>query len=342
MAPNPQFPRTNKTIEALRRTRRLLQGEMTGDRRRAMRDLERLRFRLGKHKLQFDRRMNDLRRQLKKAKSDSSLDSLTQVGGIIGRVLAEIRELHKESKQRRLVHDMIQTASQIVQDMGSPGDISDGNLEGRERVRSRPQPRRDSSLPPNVIIRGGRYEVLAKGIRRTYDPDHPAMTGRMTPVRSSNVHSVGYDFNFENPWKSQLIIRYLQADQSRGGKGNSKRKVPGPTYAYRDVPPAMFDEILTAASKGKWVWDNIRIRGTVAGHQYRYSITRIAQGYLPRRARVINGHQKLVQRVNSVVRDGRTHMVRSPLQDKLIGKYRPGVKKPNVGNRDKAFDRRRR
>jgi hypothetical protein len=154
----------------------------------------------------------------------------------------------------------------------------------------------------------------------------------MIPVTSSNVHSIGFAFNLDRPLNSKLIIRYKQKDR-RGGPGT----VGGPTYEYDDVHPDWFDSLQQAGSKGKWVWDQLRIRGTVAGHQYRYNLTRAAQGYLPRRAIVSMGIQRLIRRTRTAVYpDGRTEVLRSPLPNQVIGRYSPSAHRPNVGNMDRG------
>jgi hypothetical protein len=41
---------------------------------------------------------------------------------------------------------------------------------------------------------------------------------------------------------------------------------------------------MSAPSKGGWVWDHLRIRGTVSGHQKDYELAGIVGGYVPRKA----------------------------------------------------------
>ena len=82
---------------------------------------------------------------------------------------------------------------------------------------------------------------------------------------------------------TQLMGR---AGRTVSGKENS----PGSKYAYLNVPPAVFTRMKDAYSKGKFVWDELRVRGTIHGHRYRYVL---AQGqlvgsqgrlYVPRKA----------------------------------------------------------
>ena len=192
----------------------------------------------------------------------------------------------------------------------------------------------DNSGPhPNVqIMPDGQWRIRGPGYQRTLNPNDPILTGEMQRVQSSNVHSIGFEFNFDQPLKSKLIIRYLQKDR-RGSSGT----VGGPTYAYDNVHPDWFQDLREAGSKGKWVWDQLRIRGTVAGHQYPYNLIRAAQGYLPRRAIIREGMQKFVRRQRTAVySDGRTEILTSALQNQNVGRYSPTAHRPNVGNMDRG------
>lgn len=187
---------------------------------------------------------------------------------------------------------------------------------------------------PNVrILSDGRWEIRGPGYHRILVPDDPVLTGVMVAVQSSNVHSIGFRFNLDYPLKSKLIIRYKQKDRRAGRSGT----VGGPTYEYDDVHPDWFDDLQQAGSKGKWVWDRLRIRGTVAGHQFTYNLTRAAQGYLPRRALVNMGIQRFQRRTRTAVySDGRTETLTSPLPNAVVGRYSPTAHRPNVGNMDRG------
>jgi KTSC domain len=113
----------------------------------------------------------------------------------------------------------------------------------------------------------------------------------MIPVTSSNVHSIGFrldpndSFDDLQSSKGTLLIRFL-AD-TKGGKRTS----PGALYEYHDVPARVFQEFRRAASKGGFVWDNVRVRGTVSGHKYSYDLAEIVNGYVPRQAGLKRGQQ---------------------------------------------------
>ena len=98
----------------------------------------------------------------------------------------------------------------------------------------------------------------------------------MVPADSSNVFAYGYDVNSWN-----LYVRFRAESTSNPLQ---KANAPGPLYQYSHVPPELFLKFLRAGSKGNWVWDNLRVRGTVSGHRYDYRLVGVTQGYVPRKA----------------------------------------------------------
>lgn len=101
-------------------------------------------------------------------------------------------------------------------------------------------------------------------------PNHPVNTGEMQPApESSNVYSFGYNSDSGN-----LYVRFR--DDKTGG--------PGSLYRYSDTTPQEFVGMMAAASKGGWVWDHLRIRGTLTGHHKDYALVGIVGGYVPRKA----------------------------------------------------------
>ena len=108
--------------------------------------------------------------------------------------------------------------------------------------------------------------------------EHPLHTGQFKQVESSNVHSIAYD-----RVEGTLFVRFWQKKWDKEAKDWIKVG-PGPIYAYYFVPPQMFLDLLEAPSKGEWIWDNLRIRGTVSGHRFDYRLVAVAGGYVPRKA----------------------------------------------------------
>ena len=111
------------------------------------------------------------------------------------------------------------------------------------------------------------------------------LTQGMIPVRSSNVHSIGYEWPQNGERAGNLLVRFL------GGTGKN-RSGPGALYRYRDVPREVFLAFQRAASKGGFVWDDLRVRGTVSGHQYDYELAGTGNdGYVPRQAGLKRGEK---------------------------------------------------
>lgn len=155
--------------------------------------------------------------------------------------------------------------------------------------------------------------------RSRFNPNYaPPLPGERNPLseeilcvaESSNVYSFAYDYN-----ASTLYVTYQGSKINRGsvrrgtvrrGKSSSRPQLigergstvtgerggRGPLYAYFDVPARVFDRMQRAASKGKFVWDELRVRGSVYGHKYRYSLVQgqvstqkgVTGVYIPRKA----------------------------------------------------------
>lgn len=102
-------------------------------------------------------------------------------------------------------------------------------------------------------------------------------------VVSSNVSAIGYD---PNTGTMRIQFHAWRPGQPKGTAGT------GPMYDYYDVPRGKWKSFEMANSKGKWVWDNLRIRGTISGHKYEYRLVsgtlymtrRGPSAYIPRLA----------------------------------------------------------
>ena len=117
---------------------------------------------------------------------------------------------------------------------------------------------------------------------RRFLASHPIVTGKMVRATgSSNVWAFGYVFS-----EGALYVRF--AKKGEGGTPSG----PGPLYRYAGVTPDQFLSLLTAGSKGTWIWDNLRIRGTTSGQQKDYELLEImpapayGEGYVPRKETV--------------------------------------------------------
>ncbi|HEV3345420.1 MAG TPA: KTSC domain-containing protein [Pirellulales bacterium] len=185
-----------------------------------------------------------------------------------------------------LVNPRLASAGEVAQGLAiakayleqTPGGLPGARAAGMGQVPPAPppEPRRGRGEP-----QGGRKTVdVPRGIgggNIRVPPDHPLVTGDMVPSpNSSNVHSFGYD---QDSW--YLYVRFLAPDPGNPGKKSSN---PGPLYRYAAVRPEQFLQLYKASSKGGWVWDHLRVRGTVSGHQKDYELVGIVAGYVPRKA----------------------------------------------------------
>jgi len=123
---------------------------------------------------------------------------------------------------------------------------------------------------------------MADGPAQRFGMSHPIVTGEMVKAQSSNVHSFGYDI--EGAYLYVRFLGYLRG--TRGPDGHPLRGGPGPLYRYANVTPEEFLTLLAANSKGDWVWDHLRIRGTWSGHQKDYELVGVEGDYVPRKATV--------------------------------------------------------
>ena len=67
-----------------------------------------------------------------------------------------------------------------------------------------------------------------------------------------------------------------------GMKQKERPNTPGPTYAYASVTRHKYEMFASSDSAGEAVWDYLRIRGTVSGHQHAYRLISVTGEYVPR------------------------------------------------------------
>lgn len=338
---NPLFPNFNQESARLREAQMVLNelDRLSGQkdshsRQRLLSRMERLRSVSRGVSRELD---NLIREMIAEARDSNNPPS---VFGIVGRALADMLGFGDKGNSR--VKNRIRQAANILQQISPEafGDVPRKTPEesGGELIPNPPPPRdlstqaAQSSLPEGVRMVGSNVvEINKRGFRRRYRTNDPTVTGQMIAVRSSNVHSIGFHMSLSDPVRSLLLVRFLQPDENGGSV-----RVPGPTYGYKDIHPDMFVAMVRANSKGKFVWDNLRIRGTVAGHQVPYSLMKISQGNVPRRAVLINGQQWLRPRAKIGYVNGRRTVFRSSKPLQRIGRYRPKTNQPNRGNPDQG------
>eukprot|EP00456_Euglypha_rotunda_P083008 TRINITY_DN81_c0_g1_i2.p1 TRINITY_DN81_c0_g1~~TRINITY_DN81_c0_g1_i2.p1 ORF type:complete len:2317 (+),score=414.04 TRINITY_DN81_c0_g1_i2:11324-18274(+) len=102
-------------------------------------------------------------------------------------------------------------------------------------------------------------------------------------VSSSSIHSFRFEPN--GPGGGNLIVRYL----------DKKKEGPGPEYRYFTGGRNLFDRMNADAQQGRsmggFVWDHLRIRGSVAGHTVPFELAGTGPDrYIPRAAGLKRGH----------------------------------------------------
>ncbi len=126
---------------------------------------------------------------------------------------------------------------------------------------------------------------MGSGGTKRFPLNHPVVSGEFIKAPSStNVYSFGYDYI-----EGILYVRFLASSDGR-------RDGPGSMYSYRGVTPEEFLQLYNVrqghsgeggrSTPGTWVWDVLRIRGTVSGHQKDYALVGVMQQYVPRKATV--------------------------------------------------------
>lgn len=115
---------------------------------------------------------------------------------------------------------------------------------------------------------------MSSGVNRQFQANHPIVTGDMVRADSHHVYEYGYDIE-----SAFLYVRFCADTQ-----GVSDQKIPGSLYQYAEVTPEMFLAFHEARGSNEWIWDRLRIRGTVSGHQKPYRLVGIMGGYVPRQA----------------------------------------------------------
>jgi hypothetical protein len=339
--PNPLFPKFNqaqqvrqKVQESLNRLKRLSTRTEPQARQQILQETQRLRQSLRGADANLDRNLHQL--------TEAATNLLKNPSTTLGKALAGLMGLlgkKNQPQQKPELASLVDKAATLIEQL-SPQLFGGQNRTPEQAggvLAAPPAPRRIIPAEPDTwqgmrLIGDNRVEIRTSNFRGRYYIDDPAITGKMQPVRSSNVHSIGFQMNLQNPMRSTLFVKYLQTYGNKGVKGS------GPTYGYKNVPPQVFQSFLAANSKGKFVWDQLRIRGTVAGAQYEYYLDSISRGYVPRRAVIENGIQILKRRKRQEAKSGRT--VISQLRERVIGPYRPPRGSPvNRGNPDRGSRR---
>ena len=233
-----------------------------------------------------------------------TLDAMGTVGSLIrnlstpfrssGARVSASREIEAASDLLRAFgHAVLNTSQQLSPEdieravnalRGAGYNVQPGAPESPPSIP--PAPPRSRRLTEDVDF--GRPHQLEGGVSFTtrINRNDALLTGQMIEVESSNVHSIGFRIDEGTAHRERtgtLLVRFLGTDSS------GKRSGPGPLYEYSDVPAELFQRFRRASSKGEFVWDELRVRGSVSGHQYAYKLAGITNGYVPRQAGLKRG-----------------------------------------------------
>lgn len=124
-------------------------------------------------------------------------------------------------------------------------------------------------------------DIETLGRSYDYDPDDFRLIRQgSTEVSSSNVFS--YYWQPESKYSGILYVTFLAKAVGKG----QPRQGPGPTYAYFGVTVQKYAAFRRQAgeSAGSAVWDHLRVRGTIFGHQVQYRLISVTGNYVPRKA----------------------------------------------------------
>jgi hypothetical protein len=79
-----------------------------------------------------------------------------------------------------------------------------------------------------------------------------------------------------------MIVTFKDWEPGQKERNNTA----GPTYAYSHVSRGKFEmfEAMASETAGGAVWDFLRLRGTISGHQHPYRLLSVTGDYIPRKA----------------------------------------------------------
>lgn len=130
------------------------------------------------------------------------------------------------------------------------------------------------------------HTIDTRKLSAVLDPGEGIWANEIETPESSNVYSIAYD-------EDQKILYVTFKAMGRVDRTTGKRPHRrGATYFYggrlRGIPAHIWSEFKAAASKGGFVWDYLRVRGTIHGHHYPYGLVSgdMSSGtmYVPRKA----------------------------------------------------------
>lgn len=244
------------------------------------------------------------------------------------RKLAAIPGVAESERLRRFLLGTVREEKIAITESGLPAPlvnaverfIKTSQRNAATRVTA-PVDRSEVDRPPRRLG-DGKYPLPPQSrlpASSSFNPNfEPPREGETSPLteeiycgdQSSNVYSFGFDYE-----SGTLFVTYLGHKLRAGSIRHGRRKLGtatsrpqligelgktvtnerggrGSLYAYYDVPVRVFERMKLAASKGEFVWKELRVKGSIYGHHYRYSLLQgqvstqkgIAGVYIPRKA----------------------------------------------------------
>src|SRR6056297_372497 len=173
----------------------------------------------------------------------------------------------------------------------------------------------------------GEIQILGRDVGYDEADFEAVMEAMRRTPGSSNVY--GYFFEREARRTGILYVTFLAQRRGQTGSG------PGPTYAYYDVPvkKAVEFQRATQESAGGAVWDYLRIRGTIAGHQHQYRLVHVSGEYVPRKVTPLGYKNRAVPALGV----GRRSFRRNTLpEQKFFSRGGPNRGGPDRGEPDRG------
>jgi hypothetical protein len=247
-------------------------------------------------------------------------DDLDRLGGLAKKLLSVLGVIWKASGGKKQVRDLLgggKVAEEALESLFGPAAD-----QGSGAPPARPIPLGSTAGgPPMGQLHRTPGSSNVWGFSFVPDSSRRAGTLYVTFLRSA-FHKL------HRPSGSKV-----QVHGTKGKTHAGKLNQPGAQYAYFSVPTTLYRRFLTANSAGRFVWDELRIRGTIYGHQYRYQLvagvidTETGGLYVPRKA-TRKGFQK---RALAVDGKGKRGFITSSLEPSKPRKM--GFTTKRVGNR---------
>jgi hypothetical protein len=319
-ARSPQIQRMRHQLQDLLRT-----AQRTGDRKKVT-ELRQI----------LQRMLGNVTARAARLAMDQALGKAGPGGRALKRIVGKRLPAGERDLEGAIKRDM-EAASSLIATMQSPTALPPQQRTERPQV-SPVQPRESGGpMPYNTrMLPNGKIEVKTGSFHRVYSPTDPIITGKWIRVQSSNVRAISFNFSFKFPHKSTLYVQFLGTDAAGNRAGH------GPMYEYYDIPPDKFDSFRKTASKGGWIWDELRVRGSAVQHRVKYTIRGTVGGYVPRRATVRNGREMFVKRTiqhRAKLGEKAPKPLTSPLPEQDLGpaRGRPRRGRPKRGRGPRLF-----